>query len=191
MRKHLLILSACLFVPLWAQAAIITGTATLDFGQEVDPSNPTPSDATGTATIIFDTEGDEPGFGLLSITASIEGIFLEDITFEDGPLVFGTAGPFHIHNAPAGSNGGIVVPFPEAAFFTETATGLSITANNVPWDLALLDTLESDGLYLNLHTLDYGSGEIRGQIEVDESGTLALMLIGLLGLAASRRRNRA
>lgn len=191
MLKKLLTLCVCLLAPALSQAVIITGTATLNYDQEVDPSNTTPSDATGTATIVFDTEGGEPGFGLLSLTATIDGISLADITFDDGGLVFGAAGPFHIHAGAAGSNGGIVVPFEDAGFFTETATGIAIAASNIPWDLTLQDALENDGLYLNLHSLDYGSGEIRGQIEVDESGTMALLLIGMLGLAATRRYRTA
>ena len=191
MLKKLLTLCVCLLAPALSQAAIITGTATLNYAQEVDPSNTTPSDASGTATIVFDTEGGEPGFGLLSITATIEGISLADISFDDGPLAFGTIGPFHIHTGAAGANGDVVVPFADAAFFTETATGIAIAASNIPWDLALQDALENDGLYLNLHSLAYGSGEIRGQIEVDEAGTMALLLIGLLGLAATRRYSTA
>ncbi|MGI9324186.1 MAG: CHRD domain-containing protein [Pseudomonadales bacterium] len=191
MLKKLLTLCVCLLAPALSQAVIITGTATLNYDQEVEPSNTTPSDATGSATIVFDTEGGEPGFGLLSLSATIEGISLADITFEDGGLVFGGAGPFHIHTGAAGSNGGVVVPFPDAAFFTETATGITIAASNIPWDLTLQDALENDGLYLNLHSLAYGSGEIRGQIEVDEAGTMALLLIGMLGLVATRRRSTA
>ena len=169
---------------LGAQAGLITANATLDYAQEVNPSNTTPSTATGTAEIIFDTTA-----GTLSITATISGISLADVTFPSGGLAFGNAGPFHIHNAPAGANGPIVVPFGMESFFSVNAMGdLTVTAADIPFMSSVLDELTAGNLYLNLHTLDYGSGEIRGQLaSVPEPATIALLgtMLGLLGL---RRR---
>lgn len=167
-----------------ANAGIITATASLDFGQEVDPSNPEPSDATGTAIATFDTDT-----GLLSVVASIQGISLTDITFASGGLAFGALGPFHIHNGPVGVNAPIVIPFNQESFFSDDGMGgLSINIADVPFSNENLDDLTADSLYLNLHTLDYGSGEIRGQLSaVPEPASIAL-LGGMLGMVGMRRR---
>ena len=166
-----------------AHSVLITASADLDYAQEVAPSNPTPSSATGTATIVFDTVT-----GSLDLTAEISGISLADVTFPSGPLAFGVAGPFHIHQGAAGANGPIVVPFSAESFFTETAGGLSISATGIGFDPALVAPLLDGDLYLNLHTLDYASGEIRGQLSVPEPGVTALLSFGLLGVVFSRRR---
>jgi len=44
--------------------------------------------------------------------------------------------------------------------------------------------------YINIHTVNFGAGEIRGQINIPEPTTFALLGLGLAGLAASRRRKQ-
>lgn len=170
-----------------ANAGVITATATLDSTQNVDPSNPNASSATGSATMTFDTDT-----GLLSLVANIDGISLADITFPDGALEFGAAGPFHVHNAPVGANGPVVVPFNMESFFADNGMGgLEVNATDIPFAIDLLDELTAGNLYLNLHTLDYGSGEIRGQLaSVPEPASIAL-LGGMLGFIGMRRKRLA
>ena len=184
-RSILKILVPCLLLAASgaAHSALITAFADLDYAQEISPSNPTPSSASGAAKVVFDT-----ATGLLDLSAAITGIALADITFPSGGLAFGVAGPFHIHQAAVGANGPIVVPFNAQSFFTDTGSGLSISATGVGFDAALVAPLLAGELYLNLHSLDYGSGEIRGQLAVPEPGVGALLSIGLLGLVFSRRR---
>ena len=67
----------------------------------------------------------------------------------------------HIHNAPAGVAGGIVFPFPSPVSpINVNWTGMSATD---------LTNLEAGNLYVNVHSMANGGGEIRGQlIKVDE-----------------------
>ncbi len=176
------VLAASMLLASIANAAVITATASLDYGQEVAPSNPTASDATGMATIMFDTET-----MTLNLEATVNGIFIEDITFPDGGLAFGNAGPFHIHNAPAGANGPIAVPFSLESYYSATQDGISISVMGLSFDSSILPELSMGNLYLNLHSLDYGSGEIRGQLSMVSAPTMALFtMLGLAGLIRRR-----
>jgi len=178
------LLAAMLLTSAFSSAELIEAKALLNYDQEVTPSNATPSDSMGMATITFDTMA-----LTLDISVDVTGISLADITFPDGGLAFGALGPFHIHNGVAGVNAGIVVPFSLASYYTETATGIMISAMGVSFDAVRLEELMNDGLYLNLHTLDYGSGEIRGQIaRVSAPAGLLLILLALPLLRLARRK---
>lgn len=67
----------------------------------------------------------------------------------------------HIHRAPAGTNGGIVVSFFETA---ETADLNGCTT--APVDRALLrDILQNpQNFYVNVHNADFPGGALRGQL---------------------------
>ena len=56
-------------------------------------------------------------------------------------------------------------------------------------EAALLTGLDEGRAYFNIHTSEFGSGEIRGFLQtVPEPTTVALLGAGLLGLAAFSRR---
>ncbi|MCB0664853.1 MAG: CHRD domain-containing protein [Saprospiraceae bacterium] len=64
----------------------------------------------------------------------------------------------HLHNAPAGSNGGVVINLSDSI-----SNGLvSGTIANV--SSTLRSAMLSGGIYLNVHTTDNPDGEIRGQV---------------------------
>ena len=66
---------------------------------------------------------------------------------------------WHIHQAPAGTSGGIVLnPAPD--------TGASPFEATFQLDEALLGALLTEQLYINVHTSAFASGEIRGQIRL-------------------------
>lgn len=62
----------------------------------------------------------------------------------------------HIHQAPVDVNGGVVFPF----------TGLGVSPINQVINVspAQVAVLLAEGYYVNIHTLAFGAGEIRGQI---------------------------
>lgn len=85
----------------------------------------------------------------------------------------------HIHLAPAGSNGGIVVWLYPAAPPSQLIPGRTqgtlgegeITAASLIGTLSgkplsdLIDAMKSGGAYVNVHTSQFLPGEIRGQID--------------------------
>ena len=82
------------------------------------------------------------------------------VTFTGLPSTLSAA---HFHNAPAGSNGGVVRGF-TAEEITDNGDGTGSIAGT--WALTAddLTELEAGNLYVNLHTPENGGGEIRGQV---------------------------
>lgn len=70
----------------------------------------------------------------------------------------------HIHNAPAGSNGGVLLPF--SSPLSPIIEVLQVTAADV-------DLLMARGLYVNVHSTLFPAGEIRGQMNRTPDGTYA------------------
>lgn len=81
----------------------------------------------------------------------------------------------HIHLAPAGVNGGVVVPLFTGAkpgVFSGVLAEGAITAANLGGPLlgmplrSLLAEMEAGNTYVNVHTTAHPGGEIRGQIMI-------------------------
>ena len=160
---------------------VITLSASLDSAQE--PFGTSSSTATGSGVVVITV----PTHGPTTYTSdlSVDGIDPADLM----PVAGVSA--IHIHNAPAGSNGGVILDVVQDAgadingevsesIFVEPGmgTGFSFSSEG---DLTSLGTSQStsdlvaeavaDNLYYNIHTTNVASGEIRGQLLVDSDVT--------------------
>lgn len=139
-----------------------------------------------------------------TFTATIYNI---DVTGSQTADTNDNLGAAHIHNAPAGTNGGVRWGFFGAPDNDNNPDDLIVTPflNAVggtfwaKWDLpegnnttltAQLPNILADNTYINFHTAQFPGGEIRGQIKrVPEGGsTFALFGLVLTGLLAARRK---
>lgn len=127
---------------------------------------------------------DTPASGWLSGSVDLDSNwFVLDYAFS-GLLAPQTAA--HVHRAPPGSNGPVVIGAPSFPL-----------GSPMHYETMISDQLEQDflagNLYLNVHSQLYPAGEIRGQlVPVPEPSTYALAGVALLGLVAwARRRSRA
>jgi len=137
---------------------------------------------------------DSPGVGVFAfnyddVTNAIDVIFLDVIRLSaNSPSeIVGT----HIHAAPKGSNGPIIVDLLSGGswsgsfgVFEYTQSGSLILPEDREDDLFAGDT------YINVHTFKHGGGEIRGQISLVPEPTTLLTVLAGLGIFAARRRKR-
>lgn len=117
-----------------AVADIVTMTAYLNGANEVPEVDTT---ASGFATLTLDTENGT----LAAIPLHLEFTGLSS-----------TQTAAHIHQAPAGSNGGVIIPL---------ATGSPVDTT-IALGLAQYAALVAEGLYVNIHSTTFPGGEIRG-----------------------------
>lgn len=107
---------------------------------------PTGSEATGHATIVYDDETN-----LLSADIYIEGILHED-------LLYG-----HLHEGRLGYYGEMIAHLGHAHMWEHHGNGLRRVVTDLPIDEMWEDDLLTDGAYVNIHTVQWEAGEIRGQ----------------------------
>src|SRR5215207_3184012 len=192
-----------------ARADVITLTANITHDQEPPPAGTTPTLTStgaprplsfGTATFTLDTTA-----LTMTFTATIFNI---DVTGAQTPDTFDNLVAAHIHApAPPGSNASVVWGFfgtpdndnnPDNLVVTPFANGVGGTFTST-WNLpegnagttlaAQIPNIVGGLSYINFHTVQYGGGEIRGQITAPDGGSAALLLGGsLLSLLVVSRR---
>lgn len=152
-----------------AAASAQTFPSFLDGSQEVPA---TPSAAIGFADFEFD-----PMTSTFDLFLVLDGISVNDIV------------GFHVHNAPTGVNGPVVVDLLNLGMFLPDPVVPMLSTfevSDVPLSGVLANELFSKNLYLNIHTNAFTTGEIRGQIVPAPGAAIALSAFGLF--AARRRR---
>jgi Cu/Zn superoxide dismutase len=156
MRQSLL-LSLALASALSAQTSYFS--ASLDGAQEVPPNASTAR-----------------GFGIVRVVEPANQVTV----FLYHTLAATTAS--HIHLAPAGTNGGVILPLAAGPNGTYTGTGVLSAAN--------ITALKSSGCYLNVHTTAFPGGEIRGQIETARATRMVAEMTGAQEVPPNNSPNR-
>ena len=86
------------------------------------------------------------------------------VTMLEGMFDYSVAGGAHLHLAPAGQNGGIVIPLVADTFNMGRSAEFTVDSNTFALNDTLVDALRDGQLYANIHTTEVPSGEARGQI---------------------------
>jgi hypothetical protein len=151
--KRFVSLAILLITVVWVTRGQIFFSAKLDGSQE---NPPVTTAASGTGTFLLNDAGTE-----LTYHITVNGL---------------TMTAAHIHNAPAGTNGGVVR---NLSFTNNTASGLwRSTDASQPLTDSLLSELLRGRLYANVHTSANPGGEIRGQILLSNPVTFTAKLDG-------------
>jgi len=132
----------------------IVNTSSISFIADLNGANEVPANnslATGRIQVDYNAFTQE---------ISVSGSF-NDFT---SALNIELAGGAHIHVGTATENGPVLFPF-VADTDEEMLNGTFNPANNTfPITAAELDYLFTEGLYVNIHSLDNAPGEVRGQL---------------------------
>lgn len=129
--------------------------------------------------------GDADGFGVATVLIDNTALTVSWAILANN-IDFPLSGA-HIHAAPAGVNGPVIVDF------NASLTGSQLADP----DLASITPVTAANFYVNLHNAAFPAGAIRGQLQyvgtalpVPEPETYALMMggLGVVGFIAARRR---
>lgn len=188
-------------LPLFALTATVALTSTIASAQEkqffATFSGPDES-ASGSASLLLNADQTA-----LSYEIQLAGLDLGGQTAATGDDVLG----LHFHNAPVGMNGPIVFGIlgsPSAGGALDpsltddlddlmidaaagTISGVWESTDTPPLTSSMIDLLNDQHLYLNVHTGAFTGGAVRGQI-VPEPATVVLLASGLTATLLWRRR---
>ena len=121
--------------------------AFLSGSQQVQPVE-TDSRGAGLVALYEDNE--------IAVTGAFDGL--------DSALATSVAGGAHLHKGLAGQNGGVEVPLDAETDNTDRNGEFPIDSNRTTISDGLVNDLLNRNLYINVHSQEYTSGEIRGQV---------------------------
>ena len=108
-----------------------------------------PTDATGlVAAEVVDSS--------VTLVGSFQGL--------DSDFAFNVAGGMHLHQAIAGSNGGILTPINTEVEEDNRSGEILADSNHIQLTQMQYGAMRDRLVYANLHTVDFGGGAIRGQM---------------------------
>lgn len=154
--------------------------------------------ATGELTPGADNATNSSGSGNITLDYnSTADVFTYTLSWAD---LTGVATMAHIHFGAVGVDGPIIVPFfmttlPATDTISGTLTNADVTPAAGITTIAQVATAIADGnAYVNIHTVEYPGGELRGQLAIaPEPGTAGLLAAslaaGLFLVARFRRRS--
>jgi CHRD domain len=161
-----------------AQAAIVQGGALLTGDQEVPPTG---SSAIGIGSFTLDTD-----------TNTISNLIIQVHGFSTSDLRPEIESQAHIHQAPVGVNGSVVVPLSVIGTFTDFPGGFKLEVPVIAGIAqSVIDAMRAGDTYFNIHTVSFPGGEIRGQIAltpIPAALPLLASALGGLGYLGWRRR---
>ena len=123
-----------------------TGSGATLGGDQENP--PTTHAGTATATVTNYSVATRT----FDITVTVSGLLPADVT------------GFHIHQAPVGVNGPIIIDFTGVAPLVPAGTGFTFTATGLVVPSASEAAFLGGGTYVNIHTGVFPAGAIRGQL---------------------------
>jgi len=162
--KKINVCIAALIVALFSAPAIATVYTykfTMDGSQEVPP---VVTGATGTCTVTLDDVANQ-----VSASCTYSGLS-------------SNANNAHIHAGAVGVSGAPIVTlaFTAATSGTATATNAAISGANV-------SAMIAGNTYINIHSVNHGTGEIRGQVAglIPATSTWGLLALAILVISAA------
>ncbi|WP_299680498.1 CHRD domain-containing protein [uncultured Dokdonia sp.] len=129
-------------------------------------SNEVPSiNTTAGGNLLFELEGDQ-----LAVSGSFDDLSSE--------IRIDLANGAHIHNAFAGRNGAVIFPLNPTYDVDNQGATIEAANNTFTLNAEQLAQIEEQGMYINIHSVNFPAGELRGQILPVSTAVLRAELSG-------------